>query len=214
MTLNPRSLANLDGVHPDLARVVKLASEKTDFLVTEGLRDIERQKQLKAAGKSKTLNSRHLTGHAVDLADCDGCYDIPDLLYIADAIKDSATELNIAVEWGGDWKKFVDTPHFQLPWKEYPISGLNATQKVVEAAKTKPAVATVAAVAATVAQTVPLPEIPAVPVELTNSIANAESWQAMGGQAWKFVIFAQSEPLQALALSLALVCVWFWPRKA
>lgn len=76
------------------------------------------------------------------------------------------------------------------------------------------AVATAAAVAATAAQTVPLPELPSVPVELTNSIANAESWQAFGGQAWKFVIFAQAQPLQAVCLSLALAAVWFWPRKA
>ena len=214
MSLNTRSLTNLQGVHPDLVKVVMRAAEKADFLVTEGLRDIERQKQLKCAGKSKTLNSRHLTGHAVDLADCDGCYDIPDLEYIALAIKDAATELNIPVEWGGDWKKFVDTPHFQLPWKQYPISGLSTTQKVVEAAKTKPAIATTVAAVSTVAQTVPLPELPSVPVELTNSIANAESWQAFGGQAWKFVIFAQAQPVQAVFLSLALAAVWFWPRKA
>jgi peptidoglycan L-alanyl-D-glutamate endopeptidase CwlK len=214
MSLNPRSLANLEGVHPDLVRVVKLAAEKTDFLVTEGLRDIERQKQLKAAGKSRTLNSRHLTGHAVDLADCDGCYDIPDLDLISLAMKEAAKELNVTIEWGGDWPKFCDTPHFQLPWKQYPISGISATQKVVEAAKTKPSVAAVAATVVTVAQTVPLPALPPVPVEFTTSIINAESWQSFGGQAWKFVIFAQAQPVQAVFLSLALVAVWFWPRKA
>ena len=68
--LGNKSRVNLNGVHPDLVRVVELAIKKTpvDFTVTEGLRTIERQKQLVAAGASKTLSSRHITGHAVDLA--------------------------------------------------------------------------------------------------------------------------------------------------
>lgn len=119
------SLSRLIGVHPDLVAVVKRAIELTeiDFTVTEGLRDIERQKKLLATGASKTMKSRHLTGHAVDLAALvDGRirWDWPLYDKLAKAMKAAAAELNIPVEWGGDWKTFKDGPHFQLPWKRYP----------------------------------------------------------------------------------------------
>ena len=67
--LGSKSLARLNGVHPDLVKVVKAAIKlsEVDFTVLEGLRTLTRQKQLFAAGATKTLNSRHLTGHAVDL---------------------------------------------------------------------------------------------------------------------------------------------------
>lgn len=123
--LSSRSLYNLDGVHPDLAAVVKLAIKKTpvDFMVTEGVRTIERQKQLVAAGASKTLNSRHITGHAVDLAALiNGKVEWSWPLYsqIATAMKQAAAELKIQIEWGGDWKTFKDGPHFQLARSAYP----------------------------------------------------------------------------------------------
>ncbi len=123
--LSRRSLKNLEGVHEDLVRVVKRALEITpvDFTVIEGIRSEERQKKLFASGASKTMNSRHLTGHAVDLAAwVDGNIDWHWEHYekIADAVKSAGKELGVAVEWGGDWKTFKDGPHFQLPWKEYP----------------------------------------------------------------------------------------------
>jgi peptidoglycan LD-endopeptidase CwlK len=64
-----RSLNNLKGIHPDLRRVIDRALQDSplDFVVIEGLRTLERQRQLVAAGASRTMNSRHLTGHAVDL---------------------------------------------------------------------------------------------------------------------------------------------------
>ena len=67
--LGPRSVARLKGVHPDLVKVVERAIQLTpvDFTVLEGLRSLERQKALVAAGASQTLKSRHLDGHAVDL---------------------------------------------------------------------------------------------------------------------------------------------------
>ena len=118
------SISRLNGVHPDLVKVVQRAIELTeiDFTVTEGMRDIERQKKLLAAGASKTLKSRHLTGHAVDLAALIGnriSWDWPLYDKLAKAMKSAAAELNIPIEWGGDWKSFKDGPHFQLPWKEY-----------------------------------------------------------------------------------------------
>lgn len=118
--LSQRSIDRLNGVHPDLVSVVKLAIERSevDFMVTEGLRSKERQKELVAAGASKTMNSRHITGHAVDLAAyVNGIrWDWPLYEKIAKAMKQAAYELNIKIEWGGDWKSFKDGPHFQIPW--------------------------------------------------------------------------------------------------
>ena len=117
--LGKRSVQRLDGVHPDLVKVVKRAIEITDvdFTVLEGLRTKERQKELFDAGASQTLRSRHLTGHAVDL----GAYvagsvrwDWPLYHKIAKAMKRAAKEQGIALEWGGDWRTFKDGPHFQL----------------------------------------------------------------------------------------------------
>ena len=125
MKLNDRSEKLLVGVHPDLVRVVRRAAEITtiDFVVTEGLRTLARQKQLVAAGASKTMKSRHLTGHAVDLAAVVGGkvrWDWPLYAKLAEVMKRAAVELKVPLEWGGDWKSFRDGPHHQLPWKEYP----------------------------------------------------------------------------------------------
>lgn len=136
MNLDARSLQRLENVHPDLVAIVHKAAELTDtpFMVVEGLRDIERQKKLVASGASTTMRSRHLTGHAVDLAafiDMDGSGDFtkPDNIRwdwplagkIAAIMKTAAFQLNTPLEWGGDWVSFKDGPHFQLPWKDYPI---------------------------------------------------------------------------------------------
>ena len=119
--LSNKSLKKMEGVHPDLVAVVKRAIEITeqDFSVTEGLRSVERQKELVATGKSTTMNSRHLTGHAVDLVPYPVSWDWEFFYPIADAMKDAAQELNIDLEWGGDWTSFKDGPHFQLSWRSY-----------------------------------------------------------------------------------------------
>ena len=115
-------MQNLSGVHPDLVAVVKRAIEITeqDFSVIEGVRNIERQRQLVAKGASKTMNSRHLTGHAVDLAPYPLSWDWEYFYPIADAMKQAAEELDVDLEWGGDWTSFKDGPHFQLSWGAYP----------------------------------------------------------------------------------------------
>jgi peptidoglycan L-alanyl-D-glutamate endopeptidase CwlK len=123
--LSKRSLSNMEGVHPDLVSVVKLAIELTevDFGVAEGLRTIERQRELKAAGASRTLNSRHLTGHAVDLAAYIGTrmsWDWPLYYKLADAMKRAAQSLDVPIVWGGDWRTFKDGPHFELDRRKYP----------------------------------------------------------------------------------------------
>ena len=120
--LGARSLDNLTGVHPDLVAVVKLAITitKQDFSVGEGIRSVERQKTLVAAGKSTTMNSRHITGHAVDLFPYPVSWDWKYFHPIADAMKQAAKQLDVELTWGGDWKNFPDGPHFQLAWKAYP----------------------------------------------------------------------------------------------
>jgi len=125
MKLSERDRMRLVGVHLDLVAVVEGAAEITevDFVITEGMRTKERQEQLVRAGASRTLKSRHLTGHAVDLAAKVGDeirWDWPLYHKLAAAMKQSAAALGIEIEWGGDWKSFPDGPHFQLPWATYP----------------------------------------------------------------------------------------------
>ncbi len=122
--LSQLSRQRLQGVHQDLVRVVELAITLTpvDFRVTEGLRDKARQKILVAAGASQTLKSRHLTGHAIDVAamvDGEVRWDWPLYDRIAVAMKAAAKQIGTPIEWGGDWK-MRDGPHFQLPVKRYP----------------------------------------------------------------------------------------------
>lgn len=123
--LSQRSIDRLAGLHKDLVAVVNLAIQETlvDFGVIEGLRSLERQKGLVKQGKSQTLNSRHLTGHAVDLAAyiCNQItWDWEPYEQIATAMKGAALHLGIPIEWGGDWKTLKDGVHFQLPFDDYP----------------------------------------------------------------------------------------------
>lgn len=119
------SLKNLRGVHSDLSKVMDRALQESpvDFRVIEGLRSMERQRQLVRAGASTTLRSRHLTGHAVDIAPVvDGKirWDWPLFHRIAPIVKDVARSEGVDLEWGGDWKSFPDGPHWQLSWNSYP----------------------------------------------------------------------------------------------
>lgn len=129
--LMPRDHKRLQGVHPDLVWVVKAARQHTPFIVLEGLRTPERQAKLVQIGASRTMNSRHLTGHAVDLGywldDGDGRVGNGEVrwdwaLYHqqAAAMKAVAAQLGVKIIWGGDWKTFPDGPHFELDRKVYP----------------------------------------------------------------------------------------------
>lgn len=118
-----RSLENLKDVHPDLIRVVTrgLILSKIDFVITEGKRTLERQKELKAAGKSQTLDSKHLSGHAIDVA----AYVNGEVKWeweyyeeISHAMKRASEELTIPLKWGGDWDTFKDGVHFELMREE------------------------------------------------------------------------------------------------
>ncbi len=123
--LGARSRKNLEGVHVDLVKVVDYAILHTpiDFTVIEGLRSKERQAELLNKGASQIMNSRHRTGHAVDLAPwIDGTvsWDWEHFNVLGPAVLAAAEAIGIALEWGGNWTGFRDGPHFQLPRKEYP----------------------------------------------------------------------------------------------
>lgn len=141
--LSRKSKRNLEGVHPDLVAVVKRAIEltTTDFMVLEGLRTLDKQREYVKRGVSKTLNSRHLTGHAVDLVafkNGELSWDWGLYFLVAQAVKEAAEELNVSIIWGGNWHvpltgydgttsklyseyqgTFRDGPHFELSDEYY-----------------------------------------------------------------------------------------------
>lgn len=123
--LNERSRAKLAGVHPDLVRVLERAAalHPLPVIVTCGMRTADEQAALVQAGASRTLKSRHLTGHAVDLAvlvNGKARWDWPLYEALSTSVKRAAGELGVEIEWGGDWPRFRDGPHFQLPARSYP----------------------------------------------------------------------------------------------
>lgn len=122
---SPRSLARLDGVHPDLRKVADAALQASphDFMITEGLRTKERQTQLVKAGASRTMNSRHLTGHAIDFAvlvDGEVRWDWPLYVAVGKVFEEEAKKLGIPIVWGGRWKTLRDGPHVELDRRKYP----------------------------------------------------------------------------------------------
>lgn len=144
--LSQRSLDRLKGVDLDLVEVVKRAIDLTeiDFGVSEGLRTLERQKELVSKGASQTLKSKHLGGKAVDLVAYIGprvSWELNVYDDIADAMRQAAKELKVTLKWGAAWHKnlsdsdmsaedlmneyidlrrsqnrrpFIDAPHFEL----------------------------------------------------------------------------------------------------
>lgn len=126
--LTPLQRRQLNGVHPDLVKVVERFAQLygKPFMVLEGLRSLARQKQLLAQGATTTLNSRHLTGHAVDICpigpDGKASWAWPHYYPLAATMKQAAKDVGVPIEWGGDWRKFKDGPHWQLPWKAYPAT--------------------------------------------------------------------------------------------
>lgn len=123
-SFSQRSKDRLKGVHPDLVKVMEESIKESplDFGITEGLRTLERQKELFEAGKSQTMNSRHLKGFAVDIAvfvDGKLTWEFPKYQIVADHIKKVAKDLDIPIVWGGDWISFKDGPHFELNRSKY-----------------------------------------------------------------------------------------------
>jgi peptidoglycan LD-endopeptidase CwlK len=130
MKLTQRDEQRLIGVHPDLVRVIRRAAATTTlgFTVLEGVRTLERQRQLVKQGASRTLRSRHIPGpdglaKAVDIAPLLSgkvSWDWPLYHRLAVIVKAAAAAENVPIEWGGDWRTFKDGPHWQLPWRQYP----------------------------------------------------------------------------------------------
>jgi|TARA_R100001244_G_scaffold128018_1_gene98838 peptidoglycan L-alanyl-D-glutamate endopeptidase CwlK len=121
--LSKKSLAKLEEVHPHMQELVKATIGLTtiDFGISEGMRTKERQQLLFDQGKSQIMNSRHLTGHAVDIyAWKDGAvsWDFLDYEVINIAFSHASVRLSIPYIWGGSWKTFKDGPHFELMWGE------------------------------------------------------------------------------------------------
>ncbi len=117
--LSQRSLDKMIGVNPKLVEVVKLAITKSplDFSISEGLRTVERQKELVAQKKSQTMKSRHIVGEAVDicvLVDGKANWDFENYRKVADVFKECAKELGVKITWGGEWTSLKDGPHFQI----------------------------------------------------------------------------------------------------
>jgi peptidoglycan L-alanyl-D-glutamate endopeptidase CwlK len=221
MALNERSLNNLQGVHPDLVRVVKRAAEISPmpFVVTEGLRNLGRQKALVKAGKSWTLDGRHLTGHAVDLVDADNFgYEMPDMTVIAKAMRQAAAELNVPIEWGanvkygGDWKTQNDSPHFQLPVKSYPASGISTVQKAKETvSNVAKAPATQVGTGAGAGYTLPQVNVPKPP-----DISKFTEWKVFAGEAGALLTWAMGNMLLTVALIgfiIFLAVPSLWPKS-
>lgn len=132
--LGARSRESLEGVHPDLVRVVERAIEitKQDFTVIQGLRSKRQQREAVKRGNSWTMKSRHLTGHAVDVVPYPVDWvDLHKFARIRDAFFQAAQELEIPIRWGGDWngngsyrdeirRGSYDGGHFELQRRFYP----------------------------------------------------------------------------------------------
>lgn len=131
VTLTSRDLSRLKKAHPDLKKIVARAAEITTipFVVLQADRTIEQQRANVKAGVSWTMKSRHLISrdgmvYAVDIAplgpDGNVSWSWPLYRKLAPIMKKAAKDMKIPVEWGGDWTKNKDGPHWQLPWKLYP----------------------------------------------------------------------------------------------
>lgn len=115
-----RSKKNLEGVNPVLVSIVteSLSRSPFDFIVVEGLRTLETQKIYLAQKRTRTLDSYHITGHAIDIAllvNGKVNYDLANYKKVAQVFKEVAKEKRVSLTWGGDWKGLVDGPHFQIP---------------------------------------------------------------------------------------------------
>lgn len=114
-----KSKAKLQGVDPRLVKVAELALQRSpfDFGITCGLRTVEEQKNLVHEGKSRTMKSKHLEGRAIDIViyiNGKANWDVDNYRKVSQVFKQVATEEGVQIEWGGDWKSFVDAVHFQL----------------------------------------------------------------------------------------------------
>ena len=118
------SLARLEGVDHRLQDLChRIVLEHHDCTVIYGLRTESEQAELVQKGLSRTMNSKHLTGKAVDLAP----YPIDwkntkRFYYFAGLVLAIAKEMGLKIRWGGDWdsdddlddQTFMDLVHFEI----------------------------------------------------------------------------------------------------
>ena len=118
-----KSLAQLRGLDSGLVNVLNQAIKHFDFTVIEGLRTLETQKEYVAKGASKTLESKHIDGKAVDIAPYPIDYDDEErFVYLGGFILGVASQLGVKLRWGLDWDmdtytkdtKFRDLGHFEI----------------------------------------------------------------------------------------------------
>jgi peptidoglycan LD-endopeptidase CwlK len=213
MALDPRSEEKLLGVRPELVHVIREAATRTKFRVTEGLRTRERQATLVKARKSRTMNSRHLSGHAVDFIaigeDGVATYDMEDMRRVASVIKGVAVEQGVKIQWGGDWPGAWDSPHVELDRKAYPANAVSTTTRVVEAASKPPAaVSGGVAVGAGAVATVPsLPSLPAPP-----DLSSYSAWRGFGQQAGDLVSWVGGNMVLTAACAGVVAFFAFLPK--
>ena len=133
-SLSSRSRGKLEGVHPDMVKVVERAIEltKVDFGVTYGVRTKAEQEKLVASGRSQTMKSKHLIqdsgySHAVDVVAYDGSdvvWEINVYDDICDAFKAAAEQHGVAIKWGAAWS--------EGDIRTYPGSAEDAMMKYVD----------------------------------------------------------------------------------
>ena len=132
--LSKRSRTNLVGVQPQLVTVVERAIQLTtvDFAVTEGLRTEAKQRELVAKGASQTMNSKHLTGHAVNLKAIIGgriSWELSLYGEIAAAMKQAANEHAAGLRWGAAWN-IPDIRHWSGTMEEAMHHYIDARRKL------------------------------------------------------------------------------------
>lgn len=191
-----RSLNSLRGIHPDLRRVVDRALQDSplDFIVIEGVRSLERQKELVASGQSQIMHSRHLTGHAVDLLpvgpDGRAAFAWPLYDQLGPAVEAAAQAEGVAITWGGRWKSFKDGPHFELDRDTYPASDW------------------------TTGQAAPAPQ--SAPAKTVKQVSVVQGAAAVSGAVGALQGLEGTAQIIAVAgcILLAGVALWLWKRDA
>jgi len=119
-----RSIDNLKGVNDELVEVCHLALSLSDidFGVSEGLRTLEQQKEYVAQGKSQTLNSKHLSGDAIDVYAYVGgsvSWDVKYYIKIAEAFRQAAKQKEYPIRWGGSWTVLNSEPSASVAYNDY-----------------------------------------------------------------------------------------------
>lgn len=228
-TLDPVSRGHLKGVHPDLAAVITEAASRALFRLTEGVRTKDRQALLVKQRKSKTMNSRHITGHAVDYIAINGkglaTYAAADMIRVANVIKAVAAEKGIEIEWGGDWRSKPtdkigwDSPHVQLSWKAYPANAVGVPTRVLEFARDHPKATGVAVIGGieAVQQAEPVTNtLVQVPEAIQIGISDLSAWMGVGDSLSAAATWVAANPQIAALCLLWAAGVHFgdrlWPK--